>query len=120
VEALVHSLGDSIKALDLWYCTLTGSFWRLLAQHLPNLQHLTLGDGVPTSVSDLSFFLGMRSQSQSGSFTIKIHEEALGDTGFAELQVHIASSQLQNVRLLRYWHARSTVVAGPGCTDTLH
>jgi hypothetical protein len=102
VEALAHSLGDGIKSLDLWYCTLTGSFWTLLAQHLPNLQHLTLGDCVPTSVSDLSFFLGMRSQSQSGSLTLIIHRWALNDTGFAELEAHIASSQLQNVRLLRY------------------
>jgi hypothetical protein len=35
VEALAHSLGDSIKALDLWCCTLVSSFWRPLAQHFP-------------------------------------------------------------------------------------
>jgi hypothetical protein len=101
VEALAHSLGDSIKVLKFMQCTLQSSFWRPLAQRFPHLRELILGSGVTTSVSDLSFFLTTRSQSRPGSFTIKIHEEALGHTDFAELQAHIDACQLQDVRLLR-------------------
>jgi hypothetical protein len=102
VEALAHSLGDSIKALELRGCTLLSSFWRPLAQRLPHLRRLTLGFGVETSVGDLRFFLGMRSQASPGSLTIAIKWGALHDMGFTELQGHIAALQLQNVTLLRH------------------
>jgi hypothetical protein len=102
VEALAHSLGDSINTLELTWCTLTGSFWRPLAQHFPNLQDLALGFGIETSVMDLRSFLSMRGQSNAGSLTIKIYRGDQYDTWFAELQAQIAASQLQNVHLVRF------------------
>jgi hypothetical protein len=102
VEALAHSLGDSIKSLKFEGFTLQSSFWRALVQYYPNLRQLTLGVGVQTSIADLSSFLGMRSQNGPGSLTMRISWGALNDTGFAELKAHIAATQLQDVRLLRH------------------
>jgi hypothetical protein len=101
VEALAHSLGGSIKSLELRECTLVSSFWRPLAQHFPRLEDLTLGDGVKASITDLVFYLGMLSQSRPDSLCIYVNTSILDSTRLAELQAHIAAWQLQNVRLLQ-------------------
>jgi hypothetical protein len=103
VEALAHSLGDSIKVLEFWGCTVVSSFWRPLAQRLPNLQHLQLGFDARVGVSDLSFFLGMRSQANPDSpdLTVSIGYSVLDAKAFAELQANIAAWQLHKVQLER-------------------
>jgi hypothetical protein len=100
VEALAHSLGDSIKSVELAGCTLLSSFWRPLAQRLPHLQRLTLESGVGTSANDLSCFLTLSSHARPAGLTLSIRRGVLGDRGVAELQAHIAAWQLQNIRLV--------------------
>jgi hypothetical protein len=101
LEALVHSLGDSIETLYFCGCILESSFWRPLAQQLPRLQYLTLDhDDLP----DLIFFLGVLSghRHRSLPLSISIGELALGTARFAELEAHIAAWQLDNIHLTRY------------------
>jgi hypothetical protein len=100
VEALAHSLGDSIVYLNFLGCTLTASCWLPLAQRFPHLQELTINSDVNTSVADLSSFLGILRQSRPDSFTLSISRGTLGNTLYAQLEAHIAAAQLQNIRLL--------------------
>jgi hypothetical protein len=94
LEALAHSLGDSISSLELERCTLLSSFWAALVHRLPKLQHLTLG-ALIASVFDLTLFLGVRSQSSPDTLTISMRGVL---QGLEELGAVIAAWQLQNMR----------------------
>jgi hypothetical protein len=100
VEALAHSLGDSIRSVELLGCILTSSFWMPFVQQFPHLQQLRLGSEVAASAIDVSFFLTMCSQARPDNLTINISKDLLSKMGCADLQAHIAAWQLQNIHVV--------------------
>jgi hypothetical protein len=60
VQALGHSLGDSIQTLVLSNCSLSAGFWSSLLRHIPDLSEIQLRSLVSFKVHDLAIYLSRR------------------------------------------------------------
>jgi hypothetical protein len=95
VQALVSSIGDSLQTLRLANCTLLGTFWKALAQHLPHLSYLDLYSNVATSVIDITVYLTLQSSSSTQPMRLEVDQGVLDAQSRLQLEQHISSWQLE-------------------------
>jgi hypothetical protein len=96
IQALADSIGSDPPKLSLHNCSLSGTFWKALANHFPQLSSLDLCEGVRASANDIAAYLSMCSSSarQATGMRLKAHPDILDAESQLRLQEHINHWQL--------------------------